>query len=81
MATEQKNAEPVRTQLQELAAKIATTIYHQKMLIDLAKQSTGEEEAETEALLISIDRFNDDLFKLFEELEKIADAAAKEPAQ
>lgn len=76
MATEQKNAEPVRTQLQELAAKIATTIYHQKQLIDLAKKAAAEQD-ETEGLMISIDRFNDDLFKLFEELEKIADAAAK----
>lgn len=80
MATEQKNAEPARTQLQELERKFKTTIFHQKNLIDLAKNS-ADDEAATQALVISIDRFNDDLFELSVELERIAYAATKEPAQ
>lgn len=72
----QQFAEPVRTQLQDLARKFKITIFHQENLIDLAKPAASN-ESEIEALVISIDRFNDDLFELAEELQEIADAGAK----
>lgn len=63
-----------------LAENFRQTIFNQHNLLVLAKKAIIDEEyATVEALTISIDHFNDDLFQLFERLDKLAESEFQVP--
>jgi hypothetical protein len=61
--------------LQEIAEEFRQTIFNQHNLLDVTKNLAIEKgECTFESLTISIARFNDDLFKLYERLNDLLEA-------
>lgn len=69
------------TPLQETAESFRATIFLQQNLIELAKKLVDAEDPDlAEALLISIGRFNDDLFTLYEQLHVLTGPEDQAPS-
>lgn len=77
MASKQQIAGEISPILQEIAEMFRCTIFNQNILLALAKKTVLDERLPTiEALVISIDRFNDDLFRLYERLNDLTECDA-----
>jgi hypothetical protein len=61
--------------LKEIADGFQTTIFNQHILLEFAKTAIEKDNRQAlDALVISIDRFNNDLFHLYERVNDLCEA-------
>ena len=75
MASNQKNAAKIQTVLEEITEGFQRTIFSQHNLLAIPKNTTVDHPT-LEALVVGIDRFNDDLFVLYERVKDLVEAEA-----
>ena len=75
MTPKKQSAEKMQTLLEEITEGFERTIFHQHNLLAIPKNTTVDHST-LEALLIGIDRLNDDLFRLYERLRDLVEFEA-----